>query len=127
MASDLARNSSRSPELKTEDAPPGDWVESGTIPLGLGSEIVPLPKQSRATEDRMGSDTPPDNVRLAGLDFLAVLEGRAAIIGPSHLPDSRMPLDPFHAKPGMKTLLIFGEIGDELSYRIAEFPLLLWT
>jgi len=31
------------------------------------------------------------------------------------------------AKPGMKALLVFGEVGDEVSHRLAEFPLLLRT
>lgn len=75
----------------------------------------------------MGSDAPPDDVRLAGVDFIAVLEGRAAVIGPGHLPDAGMTLHALYAKPGMEALLVFGEIGDELSHRIAKFALLFRT
>lgn len=73
----------------------------------------------------MGAYAPPDDVRLAGVNFVAVLEGRTTVVGPGHLPNTGMALHTLHAKPGVKALLVFGEIGDELSYRLAEFPLLL--
>ncbi len=82
---------------------------------------------SGAPENRMGSDATPNDVRLSRMDFIAVLEGCAAVVGPGHLPDTGMALHALHAKSGMKALFLFGEIGDELSHRIAEFPLLLWT
>jgi len=75
----------------------------------------------------MSADAAPDDVRLAGMNFVPVLKGRAAVVGPRHLPDTGMTLHALHAKSGMKALLFFGEIGDELSDRIAEFPLLLRT
>ncbi len=75
----------------------------------------------------MGADATPDDVRLSGFDLIAVLKGRAAVVGPSHLPDTGMALDALHAKSGMEALFVFGEIGDEPSHRIAEFPLLRWT
>jgi hypothetical protein len=73
-----------------------------TVRLGLGSETGPLPKRSGATEDRMGADSPPDDVRLTGVNFLAVLEGRATVIRPGHLPDARVPLDALDTEPGME-------------------------
>jgi hypothetical protein len=64
-----------------------------------------------ATEDRMGADAAPDDVWLARLDFIAILEGSPAVIGPSHLPNAGMALYALHSKPGMKALLVLGEIG----------------
>lgn len=75
----------------------------------------------------MSADATPDDVRLVGVDFIAVLEGRAAVVGPGHLPDTGMPLHTLYAKARMKALLVFCKVGDELSHRIAEFPLLLRT
>lgn len=75
----------------------------------------------------MGTDAPPDDVRLVGVDFIAVLEGRAAVIGPGHLPDSRMPLHALYAKARMKALLALSKISDELRHGGAELALLLWT
>lgn len=43
------------------------------------------------------------------------------------LPDAGMALYALHAKAGVKALLVFGEIGDELRHRGAEFTLLLRT
>jgi len=75
----------------------------------------------------VGANATPDDVRLAGVDFIAVLEGRAAVVGPGHLPKTGMALHSLHAKPGMEALLVFSEIADELSHRIAEVALLLRT
>ncbi len=74
----------------------------------------------------MGSDAPPD-VRLARVDFIAVLEGRAAVIGPGHLSDPGMPLHALYAETGMKALLALCKIGDELHHGLPKLPLLLWT
>jgi hypothetical protein len=75
----------------------------------------------------MGSDAPPDDVRLAEADFIAVLEGRTAVMGPGHLSDSRMPQDALYAKVEMKALLVLGKVSDELRHCIAELSLLLWA
>ncbi len=75
----------------------------------------------------MGSNAPPDDVWLAGLDFIAVLEGGAAVVGPTHLPDAGVALNALDAKTWMEALFVFAEIGDELSYGVAEFSLLLRT
>lgn len=50
----------------------------------------------------MGADSTPDDVRLAGVNFLAVLEGRPTVIGPGHLPDAGVPLDALDAEAGME-------------------------
>ena len=81
-------------------------LEAVTHTLSLGGEA----EGSGTTEDRVSADPPPDDVRLPGLDFTAVLKGRAAVIGPGHLPYPWMPLDPLHAKPGMEALFVFGEM-----------------
>lgn len=57
----------------------------------------------------MGSDSTPDDVRLVGVDFLAVLEGRTTVIGPGHLPDARVPLDALDAKAWMEASIAAGE------------------
>jgi len=64
----------------------------------------------------VSADATPDDVRLAGMNFIAGLEGRAAVVGLSHLPHTGMPLHALHPKSGMDALLVFGEIGDELSH-----------
>lgn len=72
----------------------------------------------------MGADTPPDDVWPTGVDFASVLEGRPAVISPSHLPDSRMSLHTLYAEAGMEALFGLSKISDEPRNRIAEFPLL---
>jgi hypothetical protein len=62
----------------------------------------------------MGADASPDDVRLAGVDFIAVLEGRAAVIGPAHLPDAGMPLHSLDPETRMEALLRGLQVGDEL-------------
>lgn len=69
----------------------------------------------------MGSDAPPDDVRLAGVNFIPVLEGRAAVVGPGHLPDSWVPLYALYAEAGMKALLALSKISDELRHGGAKF------
>jgi hypothetical protein len=75
----------------------------------------------------MGADASPDDVRLAGVDFIAVLKGRPTVIGPSHLPNAGMALNTLHAEAGMKALSAVGEISNELRQGVAKLPLLLWT
>jgi hypothetical protein len=49
----------------------------------------------------MGADSTPDDVRLAGLDLVSVLEGCAAIRRPSHLPHAGV-LDTLDAQARIK-------------------------
>lgn len=81
----------------------------------------------RATEDRVSANATPDDVRLPGLDLVAVLEGGAAVVSPSHLPDAGMTLNALDAETRMKALFVFCEIGDEPGHRIPKLPLLLRT
>ncbi len=66
-------------------------------------------------------------MRLTGVDFLTVLKGRAAVVGPSHLPDARVPLHSLDPEAGMETLTALGKVSDELRDCGLEFPLLLWA
>jgi hypothetical protein len=75
----------------------------------------------------MGADAAPDDVCLAGLSLAAVLEGRAAVRRPSHLPYAGMSLHTLDAQPWMKALTTARKVGDELSYCLAECSLLLWV
>lgn len=73
----------------------------------------------------MRAGAAPDDVRLAWLNLVSVLEGRAAIRCPSHLPDAGVSLHPLDAQPWMEVLTTARKVGDELSYRLAERSLLL--
>lgn len=73
----------------------------------------------------MGADSAPDDVRLAGVNLIAVLEGGAAVRRPSHLPNAGVPLDALDPKARVKALAALGKIGDELLDRFAEGLLLL--
>jgi hypothetical protein len=46
----------------------------------------------------VGADPPPDDVRLTGLRFVAVLKRRAAVGRPPHLPDLRGAVYPLDTK-----------------------------
>ena len=61
----------------------------------------------RSMEDRVRANPAPDDVRLAGVNLLAVLEGGAAIVGPRHLPHPRMALHPFDPETRMKALALW--------------------
>jgi len=52
---------------------------------------------SRPAEDRVGADAPPDDVLLARLHLVAVLESGPTVGRPSHLPDAPMTLHPLDA------------------------------
>lgn len=54
----------------------------------------------------MSADTPPDDVRLTGVNLVAVLEGGAAVIGPCHLPDTGMALHTLDTEAGMEALAV---------------------
>jgi hypothetical protein len=73
----------------------------------------------------MRADATPADVRLAGLDLLAALEGRTAIRRPAHLPYAGMSLHPLDAQSWMEALTTARKVGDELSYCLAEGALLL--
>ncbi len=82
---------------------------------------------SGPAKHRMCADAAPDDVRLAGLNLVSVLEGCAAIRRPSHLPHTWVSLHPLDAQPWMEILATARNVGDELSYRLAESSLLLWS
>lgn len=50
----------------------------------------------------MGANSTPDDVRLAGLDLVSVLEGCAAIWRPSHLPHTGVSLHTLDAQARIK-------------------------
>jgi hypothetical protein len=52
----------------------------------------------RRSEDVVGSDAPPDDVRLPGHAFGSVAEGGAAIVVPGHLEHVRVGLHAFEAQ-----------------------------
>jgi hypothetical protein len=49
-----------------------------------------------------GADASPGDVRLAWVYLLAVLERRAAVGGPRHLPHTRIPLHPLDTQTGLE-------------------------
>src|SRR5579884_3032111 len=52
----------------------------------------------RLLEDRVSSDSAPDDMRLAFHDAVGVLEGRSSVVSPRHLEDARRSLDGFDAE-----------------------------
>jgi hypothetical protein len=73
----------------------------------------------------VGAYPPPDDVRLARTNLIAVFESGATIRRPTHLPDAGVALDPLDSQPRMKALPAIGEISDEACNRFAEGSLLL--
>ena len=73
----------------------------------------------------MSADPAPDDVRLARVNLVAVLERGPPVRRPAHLPDARVSLHPLDAEAGMETLPAFRQIGDEDRYGLTEGPLLL--
>lgn len=64
-------------------------------------------------------------MRLAKPHLCAVLEGRATVGRPSHLPHVGVALHSLDAQPRMEALAAAGEVSDELRYCFAEGSLLL--
>lgn len=53
-------------------------------------------------ENLVATDTPPDNMRLAGLYFSAIVKCCTSVWRPSHLKDSRMTLHAFDTQTWAK-------------------------
>jgi hypothetical protein len=62
----------------------------------------------------VGADPPPDDVRLSGVDLIAIFKGRPAIRRPTHLPDARVTLHALDSEARVKALLGPSQISDEL-------------
>jgi hypothetical protein len=101
----------------------GSSVANGNPIASAGRCISALP--SRATEDGVGSDSPPDDVRLAYMDLIAILKGRTAIRCPTHLPDAGVTLHALDSEARVEALLGLFQIGDELLESSQECSLLL--
>src|ERR1039457_3801321 len=56
----------------------------------------------RLAEDSVRADAAPDYVRLAGVQLLAVLKGRAPVGSPGHLPNAGISLHPLYAQGRLK-------------------------
>jgi len=77
-------------------------------------------------EDGVGSDPPPDDMRLAGCALFAVAEGRPAIVIPSHLEHARMSSHPLDAQAWPERPVRSRQVRDEcLGDHLAEHGLLL--
>ena len=63
----------------------------------------------------MRPDTPPDDVRVARADRVAVLKGRAAVRGPGQLPHTALTLHSLDAEPLVEPL--GAKTGDKQSNR----------
>ncbi len=90
-------------------------------PCGWAVHVSP----SWQAEDRVCADSPPYDMRLTRPNLVAVLEGRAAVLRPRHLPHTGVALNPLDAQTRMEALAATGNVGDELRHCSAEGSLLL--
>jgi hypothetical protein len=81
---------------------------------------------SGSAKNRVRSDPPPDDVRLAGLNLDTVGKGRTTVRRPRQLPHTRMVLNALDAQPRAKSLAGAGQVSDELGDGLPEDSLLLW-
>ena len=80
----------------------------------------------RRSEDGVGSDPPPDDVRLAGYSFFPVTEGRPTVVIPRHLENTRMGGHPLDAQARSERPVRGRQVGHEGFHdHLAEQGLLL--
>lgn len=89
-----------------------DFVSSGSLWGALVGEVDRL-RRLGIREDLMRPDAPPDDVRLAGLDRIAVTEGRTTVRCECDLPDAFRPLHALRTERGWERRRICSKRGDE--------------
>ena len=78
-------------------------------------------------EDGVGSDAPPDDVRLAGHTLGSVTEGGAAVVVPRHLEHASVGLHPFDTQAWPERPVRGRQVGHEsLHHDLAEHGPLPW-